>query len=82
MCLTSQINKLKNDLSIQEEYIKYLYTVIEKHEEEIEELKSKNSELQRKLKSAIDDNSFKEECLTVMEQKIDVLENENSELKK
>ena len=81
MCLTSQINKLKNDLSIQKEYIKYLYTVIEKHEGEIEELKNKNSELQRKLRTAIEDNSFKEECLVAMEQRIDVLENENIQLK-
>jgi len=58
-----------------------LYTIIEKHEGEIEELKNKNSELQRKLKTAIDDNSFKEKCLITMEQRIDILENENIELK-
>ena len=50
MCLTSQINKLESDLSKQEQYIKYLYSIIEGYEEEIEDLHKKNSELRVQLK--------------------------------
>src|SRR6266498_1601481 len=81
MCLTSQIKKLESDLSKQEQYIKYLYGVIEEHEGEIKDLCDKNSELRVKLKNALEDISFKEECLVSMEQKIEELENENIQLK-
>src|SRR6266496_4680389 len=82
MCLTSQINKLESDLSKQEQYIKYLYSVIEGHEEEIEDLRKKNSELRVQLKDALKTSSFKEECIVSLERKIDEIENKNIELKK
>src|SRR5205809_436068 len=81
MCLTSQINKLESDLSKQEQYIKYLYSVIEGYEEEIEDLHKKNSELRVQLKDALETSSFKEECLVSLEEKIDEIENKNAELK-
>ncbi len=81
MCLTSQINKLESDLSKQEQYIKYLYSVIEGHEEEIEDLRKKNSKLRVQLKDALETSSFKEECIVSLEQKIDEIENKNIELK-
>ena len=81
MCLTSQINKLESDLSKQEQYIKYLYSVIEGYEEEIEDLRKKNSELRVQLKDALETFSFKEECIVSLEQKIDEIENKNIELK-
>src|SRR6266496_1011299 len=82
MCLTSQINKLESDLSKQEQYIKYLYSVIEGHEEEIEDLRKKNSKLRVQLKDALETSSFKEECIVSLERKIDEIENKNIELKK
>src|SRR2546430_400939 len=81
MCLTSQINKLESDLSKQEQYIKYLYSVIEGYEEEIEDLRKKNSKLRVQLKDALETSSFKEECIVSLEQKIDEIENKNIELK-
>src|SRR5205814_805021 len=81
MCLTSQINKLESDLSKQEQYIKYLYSVIEGYEEEIEDLRKKNSKLRVQLKDALETSSFKEECIASLEQKIDEIENKNIELK-
>ena len=82
MCLTSQINKLESDLSKQEQYIKYLYSVIEGYEEEIEDLRKKNSKLRVQLKDALETSSFKEECIVSLERKIDEIENKNIELKK
>src|SRR5947207_9261069 len=81
MCLTSQIKKLEFDLSKQEQYIKYLYSVIEGYEEEIEDLRKKNSELKVQLKDTLETASFKEECLVSLEEKIDEIENKNAELK-
>ena len=81
MCLTSQIKKLESDLSKQEQYIKYLYSVIEGYEEEIEDLRKKNSELKVQLKDTLETASFKEECLVSLEEKIDEIENKNAELK-
>src|SRR6266496_4376813 len=77
MCLTSQIKKLESDLSKQEQYIKYLYSVIEGYEEEIEDLRKKNSELIVQLKDTLETASFKEECLVSLEEKIDEIENKN-----
>ncbi len=81
MCLASQIKKLESELSKQEQYIKYLYNVIEGYEEEIEDLRKKNSELKVQLKDTLETASFKEECLVSLEQKIDEIENKNAELK-
>src|SRR6266498_4035425 len=77
MCLTSQIKKLESELSKQEQYIKYLYSVIEGYEEEIEDLRKKNSELKVQLKDTLETALFKEECLVSLEQKIDEIENKN-----
>jgi len=81
MCLASQIKKLESDLSKQEQYIKYLYSIIEGYEEEIEDLRKKNSELIVQLKDTLETASFKEECLVSLEEKIDEIENKNAELK-
>src|SRR6266536_1491552 len=81
MCLTSQIKKLESELSKQEQYIKYLYSVIEGYEEEIEDLRKKNSELKVQLKDTLETALFKEECLVSLEEKIDEIENKNAELK-
>ena len=59
--LKTQITKLVHTLQSQEQYIKYLYGVIEGHESEIEELRQKNAELRVKLKKALETASLKEE---------------------
>src|SRR5271170_3968657 len=60
MCVTSQIRKLEHDLQSQEQYIKYLYSIIEGHETEIENLRCKNKELREKLRNALQLISLKE----------------------
>jgi hypothetical protein len=52
--VTSQIKKLKHTLQLQEQYIKYLYGVLEDYESEIEDLRQKNKELREKLKNALE----------------------------
>jgi len=41
MCIT-KIRKLEQSLQTQEQYIKYLYTIIDGYEAEIEELRCQN----------------------------------------
>ncbi|CAB4416072.1 unnamed protein product [Rhizophagus irregularis] len=68
--LKTQITKLAHTLQSQEQYIKYLYGVIEGHESEIEELRQKNAELRKikiiwriDLKLLLDDSHNREEYL-------------------
>ena len=44
MCIT-KIRKLEQSLETQEQYIKYLYTIIDGYEAEIEELRCQNQNL-------------------------------------
>ncbi|CAB4480514.1 unnamed protein product [Rhizophagus irregularis] len=65
--MDDKITKLAHTLQSQEQYIKYLYGVIEGHESEIEELRQKNAELRAKLKKALETASLKEEGLQALE---------------
>ncbi|GBC46968.2 hypothetical protein GLOIN_2v1885507 [Rhizophagus irregularis DAOM 181602=DAOM 197198] len=68
--LKTQITKLAHTLQSQEQYIKYLYGVIEGHESEIEELRQKNAELRAKLKKVLETASLKEEGLQALERQL------------
>jgi uncharacterized coiled-coil protein SlyX len=68
--VTSQIKKLERTLQSQEKYIKYLYSVIDGHESEIEDLRCKNKELRLKLKNALEIASLKEEGLQALEHQL------------
>src|ERR1043166_6802017 len=52
MCIT-KIRKLEQSLQTQEQYIKYLYTIIDGYEAEIEELRCQNKKLRISLKNAL-----------------------------
>jgi hypothetical protein len=67
MCVILQIKKLEHTLQLQEQYIKYLYSVFESYESEIEDLRQKNKELREKLKNALESASLKEEGLQALE---------------
>jgi uncharacterized coiled-coil protein SlyX len=67
MCVTSQIRKLEQYLQSQEQYIKYLYGIIEGHESEIEDLRRQNKELREKLRNALQSISLKEEGAQALE---------------
>ncbi|CAB4413324.1 unnamed protein product [Rhizophagus irregularis] len=79
--LKTQITKLAHTLQSQEQYIKYLYGVIEGHESEIEELRQKNAELRAKLKKALETASLKEEGLQALERQLIEVDNLNIQLK-
>ncbi|CAB4414621.1 unnamed protein product [Rhizophagus irregularis] len=79
--LKTQITKLTHTLQSQEQYIKYLYGVIEGHESEIEELRQKNAELRAKLKKALETASLKEEGLQALERQLIEVDNLNIQLK-
>jgi hypothetical protein len=53
-CVTSQIKKLERTMQSQEQYIKYLHSVLKGYESEIEDLRQKNKELHEKLKNALE----------------------------
>ncbi|CAB4441482.1 unnamed protein product [Rhizophagus irregularis] len=69
------------DLIRLEQYIKYLYGVIEGHESEIEELRQKNAELRAKLKKALEMASLKEEGLQALEHQLIEVDTLNIQLK-
>lgn len=79
--LKSQIKKFERTLQSQEQYIKYLYGVIEGHESEIEELRQKNAELRIKLKNALEAVSLKEEGLQALERQLIEVDTLNIQLK-
>ncbi|GET65038.1 hypothetical protein GLOIN_2v1885507 [Rhizophagus irregularis DAOM 181602=DAOM 197198] len=79
--LKTQITKLAHTLQSQEQYIKYLYGVIEGHESEIEELRQKNAELRAKLKKALETASLKEEGLQALERQLIEVDTLNIQLK-
>src|SRR5215469_16595838 len=78
---SQKIRKLESDLSIQEQYIKYLYGILEGYESEIEELRKSNSELRLQIKEALVTISFKESVIDCQEEYIKEIENKNLELK-
>jgi hypothetical protein len=49
MCVISQIKKLKHILQLQEQYIKYLYSVLKGYESEIKDFRQKNKKLRESL---------------------------------
>ncbi|GBC31186.2 hypothetical protein GLOIN_2v1778046 [Rhizophagus irregularis DAOM 181602=DAOM 197198] len=79
--LKTQITKFAHTLQSQEQYIKYLYGVIEGHESEIEELRQKNAELRAKLKKALETASLKEEGLQALERQLIEVDTLNIQLK-
>ncbi|GBC18979.1 hypothetical protein GLOIN_2v1885507 [Rhizophagus irregularis DAOM 181602=DAOM 197198] len=79
--LKTQITKLAHTLQSQEQYIKYLYGVIEGHESEIEELRQKNAELRAKLKKALETASLKKEGLQALERQLIEVDTLNIQLK-
>ncbi|GBC32473.2 hypothetical protein GLOIN_2v1885507 [Rhizophagus irregularis DAOM 181602=DAOM 197198] len=79
--LKTQITKLAHTLQSQEQYIKYLYGVIEGRESEIEELRQKNAELRAKLKKALETASLKEEGLQALERQLIEVDTLNIQLK-
>src|SRR5215469_10982065 len=78
---SQKIRKLESDLSIQEQYIKYLYGILEGYESEIKELRKTNSELRLQLKDALETISFKESVIEYQDEHIKEIENKNLELK-
>jgi predicted transcriptional regulator len=79
--VTSQIKKLKHTLQLQEQYIKYLYSVLEGYESKIEDLRQKNKELHEKLKNVLKSASLKEEGLQVLERQLIEVDALNIQLK-
>ena len=51
---SQKLKKLEFDLSIQKQYIKYLYSILEGYESKIEELHKTNSELRLQLKNILE----------------------------
>ena len=78
---SQKLKKLETDLSNQEQYIKYLYGILEGYESEIEELRKTNSELRLQLKNALETISFKESIIEYQDEHIQEIENKNLELK-
>lgn len=78
---SQKLIKLESDLSIQEQYIKYLYGILEGYESEIEELRKINSELRLQLKDTLETISFKESVIEYQDEYIKEIENKNLELK-
>jgi hypothetical protein len=70
ICMTLQIKKLEHTLQLQKQYIKYLYSVLEDYESEIEDFRQKNKELHEKLKNALESISLKEEGLQALERQL------------
>jgi len=78
MCIT-KIRKLEQSLQTQEQYIKYLYIIIDGYEAEIEELRCQNRKLRLSLKNALKTTIPLKEKL--YKQLIDA-ENVNTQLKR
>ena len=77
MCIT-KIRKLEQSLQTQEQYIKYLYTIIDGYETEIEKLKCQNWNLCLSLKNALKTTiPLKEEALQALEQQLANVQNVN-----
>ena len=77
MCIT-KIRKLEQSLQTQEQYIKYLYTIIDGYEAEIEELRCQNWNLHLSLKNALKTTiPLKEEALQALEQQLADAQNVN-----
>src|ERR1043166_6489227 len=82
MCIT-KIRKLKQSLQTQKQYIKYLYTIIDGYEAEIEELRCQNQNLRLSLKNALKTIiPLKEEALQALEQQLADAQNANIQLKR
>ncbi len=82
MCIT-KIRKLEQSLQTQEQYIKYLYTIIDGYEAEIEELRCQNRKLRLSLKNALKTIiPLKEEALQALEKQLIDAENANIQLKR
>jgi chromosome segregation ATPase len=81
MYVTSQIKKLEHILQLQEQYIKYLYSVLEDYESEIEDLRQKNKKLRKKLKNALESASLKEKELQALERQLIEVDALNIQLK-
>src|SRR5438128_12030000 len=82
MCIT-KIRKLEQSLQTQEQYIKYLYTIIDGYEAEIEELRCQNRKLRLSLKNALKTIiPLKEEALQALEKQLIDAENVNIQLKR
>ena len=82
MCIT-KIRKLEQSLQTQEQYIKYLYTIIDGYEAEIEELRCQNKKLRISLKNALKTIiPLKEEALQALEQQLADAQNANIQLKR
>ena len=82
MCIT-KIRKLEQSLQTQEQYIKYLYTIIDGYEAEIEELRCQNQNLRLSLKNALKTIiPLKEEALQALEQQLADAQNANIQLKR
>src|SRR5213080_1289157 len=82
MCIT-KIRKLEQSLQTQEQYIKYLYTIINGYEAEIEELRCQNQKLHLSLKNALKTIiPLKEEALQSLEKQLIDAENVNIQLKR
>jgi chromosome segregation ATPase len=79
--MTLQIKKLEYTLQLQEQYIKYLYGVLEGYELKIEDLKQKNKKLREKLKNALESTSLKEEGLQALEHQLIEVDALNIQLK-
>ena len=82
MCIT-KIRKLEQSLQTQEQYIKYLYTIIDGYEAEIEELRCQNQKLCLSLKNALKTTiPLKEKALQALEKQLIDAENVNIQLKR
>ena len=82
MCIT-KIRKLEQSLQTQEQYIKYLYTIIDGYEAEIEELRCQNKKLRISLKNALKTIiPLKEKALQALEQQLADAQNANIQLKR
>ena len=82
MCIT-KIRKLEQSLQTQEQYIKYLYTIIDGYEAEIEELRCQNKKLRISLKNALKTIiPLKEKALQALEHQLADVQNANIQLKR
>ena len=82
MCIT-KIRKLEQSLQTQEQYIKYLYTIIDGYEAEIEELRCQNKKLRISLKNALKTIiPLKEKALQALEKQLADAQNVNIQLKR
>src|SRR5256885_2924241 len=82
MCIT-KIQKLEQSLQTQEQYIKYLYNIIDSYETEIEELRCQNRNLCLSLKNALMTTILlKEEALQALEKQLADTQNVNIQLKR